>query len=107
MSGPDDGLADFVAALPQLGQYPAADIIGMLTGFAVDLRAHAQQTLDALLERLKQVDVTRKVPLLYLIDSVVKRERGATPLRQREFPFFFQRCSTPSATRTSCGLARC
>ena len=59
MSGPDDG-SRISSRRRQLGQYPAA-IIGMLTGFAVDLRAHAQ-TLDALLERLKQVDVRARCP---------------------------------------------
>ena len=83
-------IADFEAALSNLGQYPAADIIEMLTGFAVDLSAQAAKVISVLLTRLKSVDITRKVPLLYLLDSIVKRQRNsyAPPLVQ-SVPVFF------------------
>ena len=66
------GLQDFTSSLSNLGAHPDADIIAMLTGFADDLKSSSSRVLSILMTRIRSVDATRKVPLLYLLDSIAK-----------------------------------
>ena len=70
--GSEAGLKDFSSSLSNLGAHPDAEIIAMLTGFADDLKTNSQRVLLVLTNRIRSVDITRKVPLLYLLDSIVK-----------------------------------
>ena len=67
-----EGLNDFQSSLSNLGAHPDADIIAMLTGFAEDLQLQNVKVLSILMNRIRSVDPTRKVPLLYLLDSIIK-----------------------------------
>jgi hypothetical protein len=72
------GIQDFSNSLSQLSAHPDADIIGMLTGFADDLKTSAPRVLSLLTNRILTVPDTHKVPLLYLLDSIVKSKARAS-----------------------------